>query len=440
MASAGSSSPGVPVFTGVNYQIWVVKMKSYLKSLGLWNSVIIGGDPPPLRANPTVAQIKKYEEELLKKDKALTCLHAALADNVFTSIMALESAKEVWKKLKEENEGSERVKTVRLLSLKREFENLKLKESEAVKEYSSKVMELVNQMSLPEKFEAKVSAIEESCDLKKLAVAELISKLQVQEQRASMRLENGKKGSGDRKESSKFGKGKFPPCIHCKKTNHHESKCWKKAQCKICNRIGHIDRFCRQRTNQPAQNQLIQQQQANFIEDQTQQEGHLFMVSRSLRSTNKNMWYIDSGCTSHMTNDESLFSSIDKAFKTEVKLGNGMIVKARGKGLIPIRTKQGTKLISDVLLIPSLSQNLLSVAQIQNKGYSVVLKNNYCFIFDPSDVEIAKVKKIDNSYVLNLNYVDQHVYSAKKDDTLVWHRRFGHYNVKPLKLCKRMTW
>ncbi|XP_055961872.1 uncharacterized protein LOC130015548 [Mercurialis annua] len=265
MASASSSSPGVLVFTGVNYQSCVVKMKSYLKSLGLWNAVIIGRDPPPLRANPIVAQIKQYEEELLKKDKALTCLYAALADN-----------------LKEENEGSERVKTVRLLSLKREFENLKMKESEAVKEYSSKVMELVNQMrlfgevieeykivekvliSLPEKFEVNVSAIEESCDLKKLAVAELISKLQVQEQRASMRFKNqsegafhvrhvakstsadGKKGSGDRKESSKFGKGKFPYCIHYKKTNHHESKCWKKAQCKICNRIGHIDRFCKQ--------------------------------------------------------------------------------------------------------------------------------------------------------------------------------------------------
>ena len=96
MASGSISYLAVPMFTGENYQIWVVKMKSYLKSIGLWDAVETGRDPPPLRANPTIAQMKQYEEELLKKDKALTVLHSALADHVFTGIMALETAKEVW--------------------------------------------------------------------------------------------------------------------------------------------------------------------------------------------------------------------------------------------------------------------------------------------------------------------------------------------------------
>uniref|UniRef100_A0A0V0HIV9 Putative ovule protein n=1 Tax=Solanum chacoense TaxID=4108 RepID=A0A0V0HIV9_SOLCH len=44
-------------------------------------------------------------------------------------------------------------------------------------------------ISLPARFESKISAIEESCDLKTLSVAELISKLQAQEQRSSIRDE-----------------------------------------------------------------------------------------------------------------------------------------------------------------------------------------------------------------------------------------------------------
>jgi hypothetical protein len=65
---------------------------------------------------------------------------------------------------------------------------LKMKETESVKEYTSKLSHLVNQMrlygevvddskvvekmliSLPDKFEAKVAAIEESCDLKNSVV------------------------------------------------------------------------------------------------------------------------------------------------------------------------------------------------------------------------------------------------------------------------------
>ncbi|KAG8642643.1 hypothetical protein MANES_12G105811v8 [Manihot esculenta] len=41
-------------------------------------------------------------------------------------------------------------------------------------------------ISLPKKFESKVSVIEKTCDLEKLSVAELISKLQAQEQRVSI--------------------------------------------------------------------------------------------------------------------------------------------------------------------------------------------------------------------------------------------------------------
>ena len=81
------------MFNGEHYHIWVVKMMFYLGSQGLWNVVMSEADPPPLGANLIVARMKAQDEEKLKKDKAITCLHSGLADHIFTKIMDLETTK-----------------------------------------------------------------------------------------------------------------------------------------------------------------------------------------------------------------------------------------------------------------------------------------------------------------------------------------------------------
>jgi len=189
MSTSSNTASAIPVFNGEHYHIWAVKIKFYLRSQGLWNVVVSDSDPPLLTTNPTIAQMKAHEEEKLKKDKAIICLHSELANHIFTKIMNLKSPKQVWDKLQVEFEGSNTVKTVRLLALKREFELMKMKDNESVKDYSCMLMDVVNQirllgktfedhkvvekimMSVPQKFEAKISAIEESYDLQNLIVA-----------------------------------------------------------------------------------------------------------------------------------------------------------------------------------------------------------------------------------------------------------------------------
>jgi len=124
-------------------------MKAYLKALNLWEVVELG-EPvvQPLRVNATLNEIKKYDELVTRSPRALTCIHSSFTDVMFTRIMTCETAKEAWDKLKEEFEGNSRVKYVRLLALKREFELLKMKDSDSVKEYSSKLMEIVNQIRI----------------------------------------------------------------------------------------------------------------------------------------------------------------------------------------------------------------------------------------------------------------------------------------------------
>ena len=98
------------------------------------------------------------------------------------------------------------------------------------------------------------------------------------------------------------------------------------------------------------------------------------MMSQTMDVAELHTWLIDSGCTSHMTKHLELFSSLDKTDRPKVKLGNGHVLKAQGRGSVKIESSTGTKLITEVLYIPNLDQNLLSVAQLLRHGYNVLFK------------------------------------------------------------------
>ncbi|TYI05726.1 hypothetical protein ES332_A10G109600v1 [Gossypium tomentosum] len=68
----------------------VVKMKTYLQAHDLWNIVENDAEPPPLRANPTIAQIRHHSEDCAKKHKGMACLQNGVSNVIFTRIMACD--------------------------------------------------------------------------------------------------------------------------------------------------------------------------------------------------------------------------------------------------------------------------------------------------------------------------------------------------------------
>lgn len=58
--------------------------------------------------------------------------------------MTLESAKEIWDFLKEEYQGDERIKCMKVMNLIREFEMQRMKESGTIKEFSDRLLIIVN--------------------------------------------------------------------------------------------------------------------------------------------------------------------------------------------------------------------------------------------------------------------------------------------------------
>ena len=117
-------------------------------------------------------------------------------------------------------------------------------------------------------------------------------------------------------------------------------------------------------------------------------------------------------------------------------MGNGTLVDAKGKGTISINMKGSGKQIHDVLYVPDLEENLFSVGQLMENGYSLVFRDNNCKIYDkiePNQV-IVEVKMIKRNIPL------QFYYNALKNEIVdyswLWHKRFCHLNFHGLKLLK----
>ena len=109
------------------------------------------------------------------------------------------------------------------------------------------------------------------------------------------------------------------------------------------------------------------------------------MVSCFATNSSTKSWLIDSGCTNHMTYDRELFRELGETTISKVRIGNGARIAVKGKGTVAIEGYTGLKLIYDVLYVPEINQNLLSVTQLLEKSYKVLFKDKNCVIKDAKD-------------------------------------------------------
>ena len=125
----------------------------------------------------------------------------------------------------------------------------------------------------------------------------------------------------------------------------------------------------------------------------------------------------------------------------QVQLGDGKYVQTAGKGTIIVKTKSDNeKQISDVLYIPGLAHNLLSIGQLAHKGYLVTFHGNTCEILDQkSGLTMMTIEMTANKmFPVNFSCIDDYALMASsKTDSWLWHMRYGHLYVNGLKLLKQ---
>ena len=127
--------------------------------------------------------------------RALNALFSAVTNEEFKKISSIETAKEAWTILQTTYKGTKAVKDLKLQRLSTSFKKIKMEKDESFDEFYVKLKDIVNSAfnlgetilepkivrkvlrSLPKRFHAKITAIEESKDIDKIPFTELVGNL-----------------------------------------------------------------------------------------------------------------------------------------------------------------------------------------------------------------------------------------------------------------------
>ena len=99
-------------------------------------------------------------------------------------------------------------------------------------------------------------------------------------------------------------------------------------------------------------------------------------------TTGGNIWYIDNGASSHMTGHKRFFKDLQEGGTgIHVELGDDAWYQAQGVGTVSFERESGKPLsFADVLYVPGLTKNLISVSTLEDKGYQVKFRDHRVYI------------------------------------------------------------
>jgi hypothetical protein len=459
----------IPLFCGENYEYWSVKMRTLLISQDLWMLVSAGYTEPTDQAAYNALSVDQKIElkENRKRDaKALFLLQTGVDSSVFPKIAECGISHNAWETLEKSYKGSVKVKVVKLQMLRRDFESLSMKESENVEFFITRVQNIVNVIhahgeiledrkivekvlrSLPKKFDPITIAIEESRDLSQLTLTDLFGSLQVHEDRlkkneepfdqafqSKLKVDEKKKqfstamteastpffrgGRGHGRGRGRGGRGRGRSNSSGRGIFH----------CSYCNKDGHLESYCFKKKRDTSQ--------ANFSKEEGEISQTLFLTSNFLEAKDDFTWYLDSGCSNHMTGNKSLFVKLDESVKGKVNFGNDNEADIMGKGTLAIKVKNGGVMyVQDTLFVPGLRHNLISIGQLNSKNYKIVFEGRFCRIFNNTAL-VVEVPMTKNRMFLMRMESNVTCLKASVDVSWLWHKRLGHLNFGSLSMLQK---
>ncbi|GJU66617.1 putative RNA-directed DNA polymerase [Tanacetum coccineum] len=151
-----------------------------------------------------------------------------------------------------------------------------------------------------------------------------------------------------------------------------------------------------------------------------------------------NGWIIDTGATDHMTNDSKIMTTFSPK-RINICTANGSTTPITGEGSVKISNSLD---LNSVLVVPSLSANLLSVSQITKAlNCYVIFWPNNCVFQDMTTHQILGYgTRWGRLYYLEENHQIQahhtRISQANKSMAWLWHLRLGHLSFNYLRKLK----
>nr|GEZ38004.1 integrase, catalytic region, zinc finger, CCHC-type, peptidase aspartic, catalytic [Tanacetum cinerariifolium] len=110
------------------------------------------------------------------------------------------------------------------------------------------------------------------------------------------------------------------------------------------------------------------------------------------------LWYLDSGCSKHMTGDRSQLTNFIHKFLGTVKFDNDHVAKIMGYGDYKIRNVT----ILKVYFVEGLGYNLFFMRQFCDSDLEVAFRQHTCFIWNLEAVDLLTRSRGNNLYTLSL--------------------------------------
>src|ERR1044072_9035240 len=151
----------------------------------------------------------------------------------------------------------------------------------------------------------------------------------------------------------------------------------------------------------------------------------LFILQISLMAPRKHLsWYLDSGCSRHMTGERHMFQEMELKDGGVVGFGGNQKGKIIGSGTIGYGK---TSSIKNVLLVEGLIPNLLSISQLADNGYDVIFNQKSCKVVNQKDGSIlfngTRKKNIYKISISELVKQNAKCLLSVNEEQWVWHRK-----------------
>lgn len=153
---------------------------------------------------------------------------------------------------------------------------------------------------------------------------------------------------------------------------------------------------------------------------------------------NKHEFYVDSGASAHMTaNIDWIVNANYSQCIPDIIVANESKLPVLCVGSVNISTDCKYDItIQNVLCVPSLTTNLLSVSELIKNGNNVIFKKDQCYIYNQKNELVATAELTDGVYKLNIQIQNGLMAASAKVSGELWHRRLGHINSSDMSKMK----
>ncbi|UYV67549.1 hypothetical protein LAZ67_5001172 [Cordylochernes scorpioides] len=407
--------PQIQKFNGDNFHLWKFQMKIILEAKDLL-SITDGSE-----VKPEIEDIAKFSNWKMKDAKSKMLITTALEFKYLQQIVNCQTSAEMWKKLSTIYELKS--ETNKYLLQQRFFE-YKMNPNDNIATHISKVETLAQQMKdLGEPISDVALITKIICSLPDKYKNFITAWDSVSSEENSTEIQQLPTNNSSINNPLKIKRRTH--CGYCKKKGHWWKECYKRKE--------------EQKGQQPSSS--------------ARDDSCAFSAETSaFLAETKDSWIADSGATDHMTFRREWFSTFEEIPEGvhPVCLGDGKKIYAKDKGNIDIisyvDSQEIIATLLDVLYIPELETNLVSISTATKHGLTLICKGNQIKLTKNSKVLVTGIKDNSNLYRIFIKakqssqtHVAQNIKIREKPDTLLCeaciygkqNRKFFHTSTSP---------